>query len=218
MKRQKRFASERDKRAISDALHSLAHSAACRVFGLESSSDGVPNVHCFVLPFKIAWPTPVHIVVARIHVSSLPLATASYGKHLPARFGMTMAAAGCERIRCQTQIPRHLETEGNGALKSAAHLFYHPLTISGPQTRALLPMAHGSLNLRISGADHTSTTTSSLTKTKGRMTQALCNGLALCFDLSILVLLLFLRLVELGGFLGRCTMTWPDKGPPLWGV
>ena len=79
-------------------------------------------------------------------------------------------------------------------------------------------MAHGSLNLRISGADHTSTTTSSLTKTKGRMTQALCNGLALCFDLSILVLLLFLRLVELGGFLGRCTMTWPDKGPPLWGV
>ena len=32
------------------------------------------------------------------------------------------------------------------------------------------------------------------------MTQALCNGLALCFDLSILVLLLFLRLVELGGF------------------
>ncbi len=103
--------------------------------------------------------------------------------------------------------PRHLETEGNGALKSAAHL---PFTNSGPQTHTLLPMAHGSLNLRLSGADHTPTTTSSLTK--GRI---LYNGLSLCFELWILVLLLFLRLVELGGYPGRCTATWSDKELPF---
>ena len=74
------------------------------------------------------------------------------------------------------------------------------------------------MNLRISGADHTPTTTSSLTKSKGRVTQALCNGVALCFDLSILVLLLFFRLVELGGFPDRCTMTCTDKGVPFRGV
>ena len=101
--------------------HTAPH-AGCLDWSLQAMVCPMCIALCY--HFKIAWPTPVNIVVARIHVSSLPLATASYGKYLPARFGMTMAAAGCERIRCQTQIPRHLETEGNGALKSAAHLFY----------------------------------------------------------------------------------------------
>ena len=74
-------------------------------------------------------------------------------------------------------------------------------------------MAHGNLNLRISGADHTPTTTRGLTK--GRMAQALCNGLALSVELLILVLLLSFRLVELGGPPGRCIATWSDKKLPF---
>ena len=70
-------------------------------------------------------------------------------------------------------------------------------------------MAHGQLKFRTTGADHTPTTTRSLTK--GRMAQALCNGLALSLELLILALLLSFRLVELGGFPGRCIAMCSDK-------
>jgi hypothetical protein len=77
----------------------------------------------------------------------------------------------------------------------------------------LLPMALGSLNLRQSGTDHTPTTTNGLIK--GRMAQALCNGLALSFELSILVLLLFLRFVELGESLAVPLRMRSDKRLPF---
>ena len=79
--------------------------------------------------------------------------------------------------------------------------------------RTLCSMAHGHLNLGISVADHTPTTTSSLAK--GRMAQALCNGLALSLEILILALLLSFRLVELGGSPGHCTATWSDKELPF---
>lgn len=63
-------------------------------------------------------------------------------------------------------------------------------------------MVHGNLTLRASGTDPTPITSS---LTKGRMAQALRKGLVLSFELSILVLLLFLRFVEFGGSPARCT-------------
>ena len=49
-------------------------------------------------------------------------------------------------------------------------------------------MPLGSVNFQVSRAN-----------TKGGMIQALHKGLALSFEISVLVLLLFLRFVELGG-------------------
>lgn len=43
------------------------------------------------------------------------------------------------------------------------------------------------------------------------MAQTLCNGLALSLELLILALLLSFRLVELGGFPGRCIAMCSDK-------
>lgn len=50
MERKKTFASERDERAISGALHSQAHSAAYA----EASTRVVPNIPCFVSQLDLA--------------------------------------------------------------------------------------------------------------------------------------------------------------------
>ena len=74
-------------------------------------------------------------------------------------------------------------------------------------------MAYGSSNLRLSRKDRTPTTTNGVTK--GWMAQALWNGLVLSFELSILVLLLFLRFVKLGKSLNVVPRTWSDKRLPF---
>ena len=69
-------------------------------------------------------------------------------------------------------------------------------------------MALRSLNLRVSETDPTPTTSS---PTKGRIVQTLRKGLALSFEISVIVLLLCLHLIQLGASLAVALRTCSDK-------